>query len=110
MTPEPGFLGRESAFNPPLRVADFRATRKSDPDRGPEVRINGDEARLRLLSDGELAYVAGPRRRELAVVRVDDAVGRGDAIVRDIAGIAPSEIITIRKPDLDRRPGPGRLA
>ena len=33
------------------------------------VRMNPDDARSRLLNDGELAWVYGPRRHELATVR-----------------------------------------
>ncbi len=88
-------------FRPPLRVSAYIATRKGDPERGPLVRLNSKEARMRLLEDGELAWVYGPRRHELAVIRYDESVGRGDAIVRDVAGVAPSEIIQLVKHDFD---------
>ena len=35
---------------------------------------------------------------------IDDEVPKGGVIVRDIAGLAPSEIVRIVKPDLDREP------
>jgi len=91
----------QETFRPPLRVAGYVATRKGDPERGPLVLVNSNEARVRLLEDGELAWVYGPRRHELAVIRYDESVGRGDAIVRDVAGVAPSEIIQLVKHDFD---------
>lgn len=99
-----------SIYGRPLRVAVYTATRPGDADRGPEVRMNSGEASFRLLTEGELVYVQGPRRRELAVLHVDESLGRGDVAVRDIAGIAPSEIVTVHKPDFDRRPPRGFLA
>ncbi|HEX6314993.1 MAG TPA: hypothetical protein VFZ73_09045 [Gemmatimonadaceae bacterium] len=91
-------------YNPPLQVVGYLGTRRGDPERGPQVRLRGDEAALRMLTDGEMAWVQGPRRQELATVIVDDAVPKGGVVVRDIAGLAVSEIITIRKPDLDSPP------
>lgn len=90
-------------LNRPLRVASFIATRKGDDDRGPMVMMNDRDARARLLDDGELAWVYGPRRGELAVVRVDPEVRFGDVILRDIVGVAPSEAVRVVKPDLDNR-------
>ncbi|OYV74003.1 MAG: hypothetical protein B7Z72_01180, partial [Gemmatimonadetes bacterium 21-71-4] len=58
----------------PLRVAQFIATRPGDAARGPAVFMNPDDARKRLLSDGELAWVYGPRRHELATVHLDPAM------------------------------------
>jgi len=91
------------SLNRPLRVADFIATRAGDDDRGPMVAMNPDDARSRLLNEGELAWVYGPRRRELATVRIDPGLRLGDVTLRDIAGVAPSEIIRVVKPDLDSR-------
>jgi anaerobic selenocysteine-containing dehydrogenase len=87
----------------PLRVARLDATKKGDPDRGPMVTMNPREARVRLLTDGELAWVYGPRRGELATVRIDESMRLGDVVLRDIAGAAPSEIVRVVKPDLDNR-------
>jgi anaerobic selenocysteine-containing dehydrogenase len=87
----------------PLRVLRLDATRKGDPDRGPMVTMNPNDARNRLLTDGELAWVYGPRRGELATVRVDESVRLGNVVLRDIAGAAPSEIVRVVKPDLDNR-------
>ena len=89
--------------NRPLRVVGFVATRPADAERGPLVRVNRDDARARLLVEGELAWVYGPRRHELAEVRFDDALVRGDVSLRDIAGVAPSELVRVIKPDLDDR-------
>jgi hypothetical protein len=99
-------------YSPPLQVIGFVSTRRGDEERGPLVSMNGNEARVRLLADGELVWVKGPRRQELAELRVDDALPRGGAVVRDIAGLAVTEIIHVVKPDLDQpaASSPGRLA
>ena len=93
----------------PMRVAAFTATRVSDPERGPQVRINADEAKQRMLEDGELVIVEGPRRQQLATLQIDDTLKRGDVAIRDVAGVAPSEIVYILKPDLDAPPEVGRF-
>ena len=93
-----------------LRVASFLGTRASDPERGPQVRLNGDEARARLLTDGELAWVQGPRRQELATVVVDDSMRRGDCGLRDVAGASVSEVVRVIKPDLDSHTRRGLFA
>ena len=90
-----------TGYSPPLQVMGFIATRRGDPERGPLVRMRSDDAAKRLLTDGEVAWVYGPRRQELATVVLDDSVPRGGVIVRDIAGIAPSEIVRVVKVDLD---------
>jgi hypothetical protein len=94
----------EAAYNAPLRVVHFIATRRGDPERGPAIRMRSDDAAKRLLTDGELVYVTGPRRKDLAVLSIDDSLPRGDVVLRDIAGVAPSEIITVHKPEFDRGP------
>jgi len=58
---------------------------------------------MRMLVDGEIVWVYGPRRHDLATVIVDDEVPKGGVIVRDIAGITVSEIVRLVKPELDRR-------
>ena len=83
--------------NAPLRVARLIATRAGDAERGTEVRMRADDARMRLIEDGELVWVQGPRRQELATVRIDDTLPRGDVVLRDVAGASPSEIITLVK-------------
>lgn len=93
------------ALNRPLRVARFIATRASDEERGPMVVMHPEDARSRLLTDGELAWVYGPRRHELATVRIDNEgmLKLGDVVLRDIAGASPSEVVRVVKPDLDSR-------
>jgi anaerobic selenocysteine-containing dehydrogenase len=91
----------------PLRVEQFLASRVSDAERGPQVRMRADDAVQRLVQDGELVWVEGPRRQQLATLVVDDSVPRGGVILRDVAGVAPSELIYIIKPDLDA-PQPSR--
>jgi len=88
-------------FNPPLRVLELIATQAKDPERGPMVWMNAHEARMRTLSDGELVWVYGPRRHDLTVVHVDDAVPAGAVVLRDVFGASPSELVTIRKVDTD---------
>ena len=86
-------------FNPPLQVVELVATKRGDPQRGPEVRLNSNEARLRQVQDGGLVWVIGPRRKEIATVRVDDSLPRGAAVLRDVLGAAPSEVIRLSKVD-----------
>ena len=100
----------EDRRNRPLRVAQFIATRMSDAERGPEVRMSPTDAQSRLLVDGELAWVYGPRRQELATVVVDESVKRGDVVLRDIAGASPSELVRVVKPDLDSHTRRGHFA
>ncbi len=88
-------------YQPPLRIEGYSATRKGEADRGPVVRMNSAEARIRVLEDGELVWVYGPRRHEMAKLVIDDSVGRGGVVARDIAGVAPSEIVRVVKHDFD---------
>jgi len=90
------------AYNPPLQVIGFIGTRPGDAERGPVVIINADEARLRMISDGELVWVYGPRRHDLTAVKVDDSVPHGGVVARDVAGLAVSEIVRLVKVDTDR--------
>ena len=94
-------IGIGSRFQPELKVVAYVSTHKGDPDRGPQVRINGREARFRLLEDGELVWVAGPRRSELAVLKIDETIAAGYAALRDVAGVAVSESVKVSKPDTD---------
>lgn len=94
----------------PLRVERLIATRKADAERGPQVRLRPDDAKARMLVDGELALIEGPRGQQLAEVHVDETVPRGGVVIRDIAGMAPSEIVYVMKPDLDAPPPSGLLA
>lgn len=97
-------------YNPPLQVVGFIGTQKGDPDRGPQVRLRSDEAQLRMLSDGELVWVQGPRRQELAAVVIDDEVPKGGVVVRDITGLVVSEIVRLSKPDFDSGSTHGTVA
>lgn len=94
----------------PLQVVGFIATRAGDPERGPQVRLRRTEAEQRMLVEGELALVEGPRRQQLAQVVIDDALPRGVVVLRDVAGAAISEIVHVIKPDLDAPPEAGRFA
>lgn len=94
----------------PLRVAHLMSSRKGDPERGPAIWMHPDDARERLLTNGELAWIYGPRRHELAVVHVDPGMRRGDVFLRDVLGAAPSEIIRVIKPDLDTQDRYGSFA
>ncbi|MFI5248626.1 MAG: hypothetical protein ACHQTF_01580 [Gemmatimonadales bacterium] len=89
-------------YSPPLKVLGFLATRRGDPDRGPEVRLCAQDAAIRVMLDGELVRIEGPRRQETAVLRIDDTVPPGAVVVRDVAGVAPSEIVRVRKIDTDQ--------
>lgn len=91
-------------YNPPLQVVGFLGTKRGEAERGPQVRLRSDEAALRMLQNGEMAWIQGPRRQELATIVIDDSIPKGGVVVRDIAGLAVSEIVTLRKPDLDTPP------
>jgi hypothetical protein len=97
-------------YNPPLQVVGYVATRSGDEERGPQIRLNAEEARFRLILDGELVWIYGPRRHELAPVMIDDSVPRGGVVVRDIAGVTVTEIVRLVKPNLDARPDRGAYA
>jgi hypothetical protein len=97
-------------YNPPLQVVALVATKRGDPERGPEVRVKSSEASFRLMQDGELVWVIGPRRQEIATLRVDDTLPRGAIVLRDVVGAAPSEIVRLRKVDTDTPPSRTRLA
>jgi anaerobic selenocysteine-containing dehydrogenase len=93
----------EDLRNRQLRVSDLIATRASDAERGPAVYLNPADARSRLLNEGELAWVYGPRRHELATVLLDERIRVGDVVLRDLFGSSPSEYVRVIKPDLDTR-------
>ncbi|HKO17217.1 MAG TPA: molybdopterin dinucleotide binding domain-containing protein [Gemmatimonadaceae bacterium] len=100
----------EGAVNQPLRVLRLIATRAADAERGPAVFINPEDASFRLLIDGELAWVYGPRRHELATVHIDPELPKGEVVLRDVVGASASEIVRVIKPDLDSRAPRGALA
>lgn len=74
------------------------------------IWMRQDDAALRLIMDGELVWVYGPRRHELATVRIDNSLPRGDVVLRDIVGASPSEIVKVVKLDTDTPPRRGVLA
>jgi anaerobic selenocysteine-containing dehydrogenase len=96
-------VAKDDGVNRPLRVASLIATKRDDPERGPLVVMHPDDARARLLTNGELAWVYGPKRHELATVRIDPDTRFGDVVLRDITGARPSETVRVIKPDLDTR-------
>jgi len=102
MSTPPGRGPLGLGYNPPLQVTSFVATRAGDADRGPQVRLRPDDARIRLLMDGEIVWVYGPRRSELATLRIDDSVPRGGVALRDVAGVTVSEIVRVGKVNTDR--------
>jgi anaerobic selenocysteine-containing dehydrogenase len=88
-------------FQPWLMISKYISTRAGDAERGPMVRLHPSDARTRVLEDGELVWVYGPRRHELAVLQVDESVKPGSLVARDIAGVAASEIVRVVKHDFD---------
>ncbi|MEO8945724.1 MAG: hypothetical protein ABI338_04430 [Gemmatimonadaceae bacterium] len=96
-TPTPLVKG----FQPELRVIEYVATRKHDPERGPQVRLSGADARFRVLTDGELAWVRGERGQQLAEVVIDESFPQHTCGLRDIPGVLAAESVSVTKPDLD---------
>lgn len=88
----------------PLQIVGFIATRRNDEERGPLVRIRPDDAKMRLIDDGELVWVYGPRRHELAPAVYDETLPKGGIVVRDLAGVTVTEIVRLVKMDVDHRP------
>jgi len=88
----------------PLQVVGYIATRASDTERGPLVKVRPEDARMRLIEDGELVWVYGPRRHELSPVVYDELLPKGGIVVRDLAGIAVTEIVRLVKMDVEHRP------
>lgn len=82
----------------------YVATRMDEPERGPQIRLNPADARVRLLVDGELAWVVGPRGQQLAAVVVDEGVREHECVLRDVPGVTLAEAVRVTKPDLDAPP------
>ncbi len=59
---------------------------------------------LSRVHAGDLVWIYGPRRHDLARATVDDTLPRGGVVVRDVAGLAASEIIRIVRIDDEERP------
>lgn len=91
-----------SPYNPPLQIVQFIGTRKGEAERGPQVQVNSQEAALRMLQHGELVWVNGPRRNEVAELRINDDVPRGGVVARDIVGLSVTDIVRLSKIDTDR--------
>ena len=91
-----------------LRVARYIATRRGDAERGPKVWMRASDERFRLVENGELVWVFGPRWHQLAELEIDDSVSQGDIVIRDIAGLSVSEYVRVSKPDLDTAPNRSR--
>jgi hypothetical protein len=90
--------------NPPLQVVEFVSSRRGDAERGPAIRVRPDDAGIRGIADGDLVWIYGPRRHDLARAAIDDTLPRGGVVVRDVAGLAASEIIRIVRIDDEERP------
>lgn len=90
-----------SNYRPKLFVIEYVSTKKGDKERGPLVKMRSAEARMRLIQDGELVWVIGPRRSDLAELHVDDSIAEGNVYLRDISGVTHSEYVTVSKPDTD---------
>ena len=93
-----------SRFQPQLMVQEYISTKKGDPERGPMIRMSHTEGRIRLLEDGELVWVQGPRRKEIAELVIDNSIPDGRCIIRDVAGVVVTEHVVVTKPDLDTPP------
>ncbi len=89
------------SYSPPLLVAGFISTRSGDAERGPLIRMRSDDAALRLISDHELVRIVTDRRQELAELRLDDTLRRGEVVLRDVVGASISEVIRVVKLDTD---------
>lgn len=88
-------------FQPELRVVEYTATRMTDAERGPQARMCSADARIRMLVDGELAWVHGERGQQLAEVVIDDTIPEHFCALRDVPGVVLSEAVRVIKPDLD---------
>jgi anaerobic selenocysteine-containing dehydrogenase len=88
-------------FQPELRVIAHIATRKDEPERGPQVRMCGADARFRVLTDGELVWVRGPRGQQVAELVIDDEVPEHACILRDMPSVSVGDAVRVVKPDLD---------
>ncbi len=94
------------SYNRPLQVVGFIASRRGDEERGPLVRMRSDDARTRLVNEGELVWVVGPRGKALAPLVFDETLPRGGVVVRDLPSLLAADIVRVLKVDLDRPPLP----
>lgn len=100
-SPPPRLSTDFDGYQPELRVIAHVATRMDEPDRGPQVRMASADARLRMLTAGELAWIRGPRGQQLAEVVVDDEIPEHGCVVRDIPSVSVGDAVRVVKPDLD---------
>ena len=77
--------------------------RKDDPERGPQVRLCDLDARFRLLSEGELAWVRGERGQQLAEVVIDDSFPQHTCGLRDIPGVLAADPLDELRMRRDRK-------
>jgi anaerobic selenocysteine-containing dehydrogenase len=91
-----------NGYNPPLQVVGFVATRRGDAERGPAISLCTEDAKMRDVAHGELLWIYGPRRHDLAQVIIDDTLPKGGVVVRDVAGLAPTEIVRLVKVNVER--------
>jgi len=54
-----------------------------------------------MVETGELVWVQGPRRNEIAELVVNDDVPRGGVVARDIVGLSVTDVVRIAKVDTD---------
>ena len=83
------WVGRvaDEALNRPLRVARLhRHANAVTRSAGRRCVMNPEDASARMLIDGELAWVYGPRRHELARCGSTPSTRAGEVVLRDIAG------------------------
>jgi anaerobic selenocysteine-containing dehydrogenase len=92
----------KSQFNPPLQVVGFVGSRRGEADRGPALWLRSDDAQMRGVVAGDLVWIYGPRRHDLAPVAIDDTLPRGGVVVRDVAGLATTEIVRLVRVDAER--------
>jgi len=97
----PSGLSALSSFDPELRVVGYIATRAGGPERGPQIRLHPVDAKRRLLTDGELVWILGPRGEQVAPLVIDETVAEHTCVLRDIVGVTLSEAVRVSKPDLD---------
>lgn len=91
-----------SNYRPQLNVIEYVSTKKGDRERGPMVKMRASEARIRLIQNGELVWVSGPRRSELAELLIDESIPEGHVFLRDIGGVTLTEYVTVSRPDTDK--------
>ena len=105
------YLDKDRAAMEAMIADEYRFTSPRDNalDRGtyfarcwPASEVMTSVELIHGSEDGELAWIHGPRRNELAVVHVTPDQRRGDVRLRDVLGASPSELVRVVKPDLDR--------